>query len=329
MGSVSTWRSPEAKTRYLALYDRTVESSWPVAKEEIDVATTLGVTRVRRSGDAGGTPVVMLHPTTGSSAGWYPVIAAMSATRTVFTPDTVGAAGRSVQTAPVTSADQLVTWLDEVLDGLGLDRVHLLGYSEGGWIAGTYAGLTDRRSRVASLVLVEPAGLLAPIPPVLLVELVLRGMRVLAARDKPAAIRRFNRWMNGDVELTDEQVELILAAMGSFRQRLPSPSPLADDALAAITAPTLLLMGSDTKLLPPSVAADRAGRLIPDVTVELVADAGHGVLFQHPGRTTARILEFLARTTTRRSGHVAPSADPQPRTPSSNARSALATDPSR
>ena len=293
MGAMSTWRSPESRARYLALYDRTVERRWPVAKDEIDVATTFGTTRVRRSGDAGGLPIVMLHPTTGSSAGWYPVVAAMSADRTVFTPDTIGAAGRSEQTAPITTGAQLAGWLDEVLDELGLDQVHLFGYSEGGWIAGLYAGLTERRSRVASLVLVEPAGLLTPIPRRFLAALVPRGMRILVSRDKPAALRRFNRWMNGDVELTDEQIELILAAMGSFRQHLPTPSPLADDTLAGITAPTLLLMGSATKLLHPTTAGERAHRLLRHVEVDIVPDAGHGVLFQHPDRTTGRILEFL------------------------------------
>ena len=84
---LSSWRTAEARSRYLKLYDRVVERRWPVWHEEIDVATTFGTTRVRRSGDAGGTCVVMLHPTAGSSAGWYPVISAMSAGHTVYTPD--------------------------------------------------------------------------------------------------------------------------------------------------------------------------------------------------------------------------------------------------
>lgn len=294
MTGVSTWRSPDARARYLDLYDRTVERCWPVPREEVDVATTYGTTRVRRSGDATRTPLVMLHPTTGSSAGWYPVIGTMCAGRTVLTPDTVGAAGRSVQSVPVTTGAQLVAWLDEVLDGLGLGRVHLLGYSEGAWIAGLHAGLTGRPERIASLVLVEPVGLVTRVPPRLLAGLVLRGARVLASRDKPAAVRRFNRWMNGDVELTDDQVELVLAAMGSFRQRLPSPSPLGDDQLSAIHVPTLVVLGAETKLLDPAEVTERARRLLDHVEVDVVPGAGHGVMFQHPAPTTRRVLEFLA-----------------------------------
>ena len=44
------------------------------------------------------------------------------------------------------------------IDALGVDRLHLLGYSEGGWIAGSHAALSAHRDRLASLTLVEPGG---------------------------------------------------------------------------------------------------------------------------------------------------------------------------
>ena len=72
--------------------------------------------------------------------------------------------------------------------------------------------------------------------------MIVRGARTLFARDKPAAVRKFNNRMNGDVELTDAQVELLLAGMGSFRQKLPRPRRLADDDVRRIAAPTLLLL---------------------------------------------------------------------------------------
>ena len=292
---MSSWRTPEAEHRYLELYDRTIDQNWPVPHRDVDIATTWGLTRVRRSGAGTGIPLVMLHPTAGSSAGWYPVMAALSSQRTVYTPDTIGAAGRSDQVLPITSGSQLVAWLDEVLDGLGVDQAHLLGYSEGGWIAGLYAALTERRDRVASLVLIEPAGALTRVPPRRIAALVLRGMRVLIARDKPRALRSFNRWMNGDVELTEQQVELLLAALRGFRQRLPTASVLCDDRLTRITAPTLLLMGADTRLYDPVTVGERAHRLLPDVEIEIVPNAGHGVLFQHAEHATARVLDFLRR----------------------------------
>ena len=124
---VSTFRTPEDAERFVTRYDEVVGSRWPVAHEELDVSTRFGQTRVRRSGAGSGVPLVMLHPTTGSSAGWYPVIELFCRDRIVYTPDTMGAAGRSVQTAPIRSEADLADWLDDVLDRLGMPEVHLLG----------------------------------------------------------------------------------------------------------------------------------------------------------------------------------------------------------
>ena len=99
--------------------------------------------------------------------------------------------------------------------------------------------------------------------------------------------------MNGDVELTDEQIDLLLLAMRTFRQRLPSPRRLSDEELRRITVPTLLLLAADTRLYNPEKVAERARGLLPDVTIEIVPDVGHGLLFQHPDRIIARILQFV------------------------------------
>lgn len=82
----------------------------------------------------------------------------------MYTPDTIGGAGRSVQTEPITTGTDLVRWVDELLDRLGLDRVHLARYSEGGWIAGLHAALTGRSERHVSLTLIEPAGAIERVP---------------------------------------------------------------------------------------------------------------------------------------------------------------------
>jgi len=288
---VSGFRSDERAARYLQLYDRTVEENWPVEHDELDLPSRFGITHVRVSGTGQGVPLLLVHPTTGSSAGWYPLIGTLcAAERRVYTPDTIGGAGRSVHTAPIATGADLATWLDEVLDGLELDRVHLMGYSEGGWIAASHAAGSNRPERLASLALIEPAGAITAVPARFLAGMVLRGMRVMLSRDKPAAVRRFNRWMNGEVELTDAQVELIEAAIGSFQQRLPTPSPLSDEQLRAITAPTLLVLGADSRLHDAAAVRDRAQMLLPDVTVDMIADAGHGVGFQHPQQVAARLL---------------------------------------
>ena len=292
---LSGFTTPDARARYLELYDRFVAERWPVPFEGLEVRTRFGPTYVRRSGSGGDTPLVLVHPTSGSSLAWHSVIAPLAERHTVYTPDTIGTAGRSSQTAPVRSEADLSRWLDDVLDALGLDAVHLVGYSEGGWIATVHAACSARRDRLVTLTLVEPGGGLERVPPTTVVRLVLRALAVLRAKDKATAMRRFSSWLNGDVPLSDAEVELGLHTFASFRQRLPRPRRLPDDALRGLETPTLLLLGGQTVLFDPAKVAARAERLLPDVTVDITPGAGHGLLFQHPERLTATVLDFVER----------------------------------
>lgn len=290
---VGDFKTQAHRTEYEQVYDRVLERDWPVPHEELDLGTAFGPTRVRRSGAGAGAPLVMVHPTTGSSLGWYPIVHHLCADRVVYTPDTIGTCGRSVQTAPVDSVEDLVAWLDQVIDSLGLERLHLLGYSEGGWIAGSHAALSARRDRLASVTLVEPGGAIERIPTGFILTMIGRAMWAMASRDRASALARFNRWLNGDIELTPAQMELLEVSMGAFRQRLPRPDRLSDEDLARITAPTLLVMAADTKLYDPDRAADRARRTIADLTIDVTPNAGHGMLFQYPDQLTGKINDFL------------------------------------
>lgn len=290
---IGRFNPSEAVEDYYQLYDGMVERHWPVPAAEIDVPTRFGTTHVRRSGSESGEPMVLIHSNTGSSLGWRALIPALAERHPLFTPDTIGTAGRSVQEKPVTTAADLSLWLDDVLDALDLDRIHLGGYSEGGWIAGVHAAHTPRAARLATLTLIEPGGAIERIPRRTLAALVLRAMRTLSARDKPRAIRDFNRWMNGNIEITDDEVELVLFVFKHFRQKLPNPDRLSDEQLRSITTPTLLLLAEDTKIYDPARVAKRARRLLPDVKIDVTPDAGHGVVFQYPDKITSSILQFV------------------------------------
>ena len=152
--------TPDAADRYYEMYDDIVARNWPVPCDEIDVPGRFGTTRVRRSGAKRRKPIVLLHPTAGSSADSAPPgdCSGLSERHPVYTPDTIGTAGRSIQTEPIGSARDLGMWLDDVLAGLGLDGIHLVGYSEGGWIAGVHAAHTPNTDRLATLTLIEPGG---------------------------------------------------------------------------------------------------------------------------------------------------------------------------
>ncbi|MEU4812760.1 hypothetical protein AB0H20_26450 [Nocardia fluminea] len=73
-----------------------------------------------------------MHSLDANSLSWNHVIEDFARDRVVLMPEMIGVPGLSVQTAPI-DENGFGTWFGEVLDGLGVDRVHVVGYSQGGW----------------------------------------------------------------------------------------------------------------------------------------------------------------------------------------------------
>lgn len=285
MNDIGGFKDPRARERFERAY-AALAQLWPVESTVIDVPTRFGTTRVRRSGTGGGLPLVLLHPLAGNGLGWHPFVADLAADRAVLALDTIGTAGASVQTAPVRDAEDYAVWVDEVIAGLGIERAHLLGYSEGSWHAALAA--VHRPARIAALVLGEPGSALARPPLGVLARMIWVGVVPTSAN-----FARFEEWMTPGVNLTDEEKACAKASFG-YRRRIPWVTPLAEDDLEKITAPTLALFGSETVMGDPRVAAARL-RVLADLEVQTYEGAGHGLLWQRRDEVLADIREFLRR----------------------------------
>ena len=113
-----------------------------------------GTLSVTRTTGGTGTPVVLLHGFASDAASWAPVEAHLRH-RPLVRIDLPGH-GKSPRRALDGFAD-LVREVRRAFDGLGEDRVHLVGHSLGGALA---VALADTRARrLASLTLIAPAGL--------------------------------------------------------------------------------------------------------------------------------------------------------------------------
>jgi len=99
---------------------------------------------------------------------WMPNIAALSEPYRTFALDSILDVGRSANTRPVKTVDDLVAWLDELFDalGFGASGLRLMGLSHGAWLAANYA--QRHPARVGKLVLLAPAGWVLPLSPAML-----------------------------------------------------------------------------------------------------------------------------------------------------------------
>ncbi|MFI0980783.1 alpha/beta fold hydrolase [Streptomyces sp. NPDC021093] len=279
------------RDRYFAACDAVFAMGAP-ARSETDVETSFGTTHVYRYGPAdpaaeSRTPVVLVHGAGGCSAQWYPNTRALSAERTVYALDTPGDAGRSVHREPMWQPERAAQWMDEALDALGLDRVHLVGSSYGGWLV--INQVHRRPGRIASVTALDPGGL----------EKV--GLRFFAwvfaglfATFAPRALRpRLAAWLDQPVLAVPELRTMIRAGVRAFRIRRPAPLPLTDDELGSIRRPFYLVMGRRSLLVHPQRQLERVPRVIPGARAEIVAATGHGPQIDHPDLVNTRMLGFM------------------------------------
>lgn len=232
-----------------------------------------------------GDPVLFLHGAGGLM--WDPLLEALSAGHTVYAAEHPGA-GESDALEHLPGIWELVLFYDELLDGLGLDTVAVLGHSFGGMVAAELAANNPRR--VSRLVLIAPIGLwrddapiadLAGIPPESLPELVLADPTgPLAGLLTPPA---------------DDPRALFEAAvrMASVLHFIwPIPDKGLRRRIHRVSAPTLLVWGERDKLVPPLYADEFAALLRTSERV-LIPDAGHLPHLEQPDQVRTAVLRFL------------------------------------
>ncbi|WP_405161739.1 alpha/beta fold hydrolase [Nocardia sp. NBC_01499] len=284
MSKIGRFTSAEVEATYQRAYD-TIAAQWAVPSMDIDVETSFGTTRVRKSGTGEGAPLLLLPGMAGNCLFWGPFIEDLARDRVVYTPDIMGWAGRCVQTAPLRDDADVAKWVAEVISGLGEDRVHLAGYSLGAWIAAVTAA--HRSDRLASVSLLEPTpAIFARLRLGLLFKFIVAGFRPTRAK-----MEKFNKWLTPGIEMTDDEWVMVLACL-KFRLAQPLPRPLTDERFDAITAPLLILFGADTVIHDPEQAASRARRHVPSVDIESYPGVGHDLLWMLPERVIPRLLAF-------------------------------------
>jgi pimeloyl-ACP methyl ester carboxylesterase len=117
------------------------------------VIPALELTASHRAGT--GTPLLLLHGVGAIWRAWSPVLPYLEPHHDVIVPTLPGHGGGpplGSEVAP--SVQALADGIEEELDRLGLQKVHIAGNSLGGWLGIELA----RRGRALSLVLFSPAG---------------------------------------------------------------------------------------------------------------------------------------------------------------------------
>lgn len=282
--TVSEFKSAKAADRFRGVYEQLLDKLWPTSRTERDVPTAYGTTHVVRTGPEDGAQIVLLPASGGNTLMWHRYVEALSREHAVYSIDTVGEPGGSVQTAPIADGADAATWLDEVLTGLGVTDAHIVGVSYGGWIALKHQLLHP--GRAAGLTLVDPAGL---------EEVGWRFYRwVIFGGLAGLAPRPLRPWLSRRVHnsaILDRDLMSLMRASVGFRRRLPKTDVFTDEELRQIQVPTQFLLGERSAIHHAAEVAERIGTLIPAARTEIVPGTGHALSTDAPEVVTDRILK--------------------------------------
>jgi pimeloyl-ACP methyl ester carboxylesterase len=237
----------------------------------------------RRKGQ--GEPTLFLHGA-GFTRMWLPFHERLSQSVDLIAPEHPGY-GETEMPEWLDGFDDLVIHYADFLDELDLDRVHLVGYSLGGWIAAEFAVFFPER--LDSLTLITPAGLRIlgqPIP------------NIYAMTPEQFLGTIFNDPTNlptlvPDYEDLDEIVHLFGEASTLARLAWnPQYDLKLDRRLGRVACPSLVVRAEHDRLIPDEMA-ERYAELLPNARIESVAGTGHAIAFEQPEKTADLINDFI------------------------------------
>ncbi|AKE89387.1 alpha/beta fold hydrolase [Rhodococcus aetherivorans] len=247
-----------------------------------------------------GEPVLLLH---GSGAGvsawanWRGLIPVLSENFRVIAPDLVGFGYTSLPDPVHFSIFD--TWIDQILallDGLGIDKAHVVGNSFGGGLALNLA--TKHPDRLDRIVLMGAGGVQIDFTDEL--DALWGYTPSVENMKKIMDIMAYDRSL-----VTDELAELRYqatirpGAQEAFEKVFPPPRQrwldaqiVPDEQLAAIAHEVLILHGREDRVVPLD-ASLHMFRTIPNAQLHAFGRCGHWTQIEHAARFHYLVDQFL------------------------------------
>ncbi|MBI5958591.1 MAG: alpha/beta hydrolase [Chloroflexi bacterium] len=274
----SLYKTPMGEQAIMGFYDNML-NQWPVKKTTRTISTQHGSTFVVACGKESAPPLILLHGAGSNSAIWREDAKEYSRQYQVYAVDLLGEPGKSAPNRPAWDSPAYAEWLAEVCDALKIERVTLVGISQGAWTALKFA--VYQPQRVEKLVLMTPGGVV-PDKMTGIAQLIVLSM--FGKR----GMRRIVRRMFGRQPMPEGIDQIMAVIMNQFKPRMGVLPIFSDDELKRLTMPVFLLGGTDDMLRNMDKIAARLRTLIPHLTVMIIPGAGHALI-----NTVGAVMEYL------------------------------------
>ncbi|HEY2120838.1 MAG TPA: alpha/beta fold hydrolase [Candidatus Acidoferrum sp.] len=222
-------------------------------------------------------PIVLTHGSPGSGDDLAKLTAKLKGKRRMIVPDLPGF-GNSTHEIADYSIRAHAIYLEELLDQLEIEKVHLVAHSMGGGVVLNLAQVEPQR--VASITMVSAIGVQEQeLLGEYYVNHIVHGAQLAGLRTLRVLVPRFGEW-----NLSDMGIPYARNFYDSDQRPLRG-------ILNTYSGPMLILHGARDPLVPVEAAYEHA-RLVPQGKL-YVYEGDHFTVFTNPGLVAEQILPFL------------------------------------
>jgi len=236
----------------------------------IEVETSLGKNHVLTLGDSTNPPLVCLHSMLTGSAHLVSEIQSLMDDFYIIAPDLPG---QSVKGLPIRLSykdESHAKWFSEILEGLNLSEIHLLGISLGGFVARQYASINP--DRVQTLTLMVPAGI---VQGSLVKGLTKMALPMLTYKLSPNE-KRLRNLVDPLITTWDEDwVNYFGDTFNDFIPNYNIPPLASDEELKKLIMPCLIIGAENDISFPGGNVIKRVNNHIRNVETELIIGSKH------------------------------------------------------
>lgn len=221
-----------------------------------------------------GDPVLLIHGGLGHGDIWANQVIDLMQDHLVIIADSRGH-GRSTRTAEPFGYDLMSSDYLALLDYLKVDKVDLVGWSDGG-IIGLDIAMTHPE-RLKHL-FAQAANVTTD------------GVNPAVATD--AVFGEYIEWMGVDYARLSPTPDQFEAFVGQISEMWASQPNWTDAQVAAITVPTVIAVGDHDEAILPA-HSEKIAALIPGAQLVILPDASHFAMLQAPGDYTAAVRALI------------------------------------
>jgi pimeloyl-ACP methyl ester carboxylesterase len=223
--------------------------------------------------------IVLIHGSPGSKEDFVRLAGRLAEHYRVIVPDLPGF-GASEHSLPDYSFRAHGVYIEELLDQLGIDRVHVVGFSMGGGVALSLTDIAPRR--VASLTLLSAIGVQ---------EMELTGNYYV--NHFVHGVQLGAVWLVREAAPHMGLLDKVPYSVAYARNFLDSDQRPLRNALRSVQVPTLIVHGTNDDRVPIEAAKEHA-RLVPQSAFEIV-EGDHFLVFSRVSTVGDLMVRFLNR----------------------------------